>query len=125
MSKKQELMPVYVDLLPNQPKNAEVRELFGRQLTEAFEKRLPAAVERIWELPPLMVKEPLGEYVSLLREARDLFVDGRFYACVAMCGIVGERLVKDALRASVLVKKKTVQGCGRRMRRLISSSESR
>ena len=30
---------------------------------------------------------------------------GYSYACVAMCGIVGERLVKDALRASVFVEK--------------------
>ena len=62
-------------------------------------------MERIWELPPLILQKPFGEYVSLLVEARELFIAGLFYSCVAMCGIVGERLVKDMLRSSVLVYK--------------------
>jgi len=46
-----------------------------------------------------------GEYLSLLIEARDLYILGHFYSCVAMCGIVGERLVKDALRTTVFVQR--------------------
>jgi hypothetical protein len=61
-------------------------------------------VERLWDLPSIMVK-PEGEYLALLTEARALYLAGHFYACVAMCGIVGERLVKDAFRASVLLQK--------------------
>lgn len=61
------------------------------------------------KLPTLKEGEPLpvageGAYAVLLLEARQLYVDGHFYGCVAMCGIVGERLVKDLLRASVLVE---------------------
>ena len=41
----------------------------------------------------------------MLIEARDLYLAGHFYSCVAMCGIVGERLVKDVVRGSVLVQK--------------------
>jgi hypothetical protein len=74
-------------------------------LRQRFEEHLSEAVERIWGLPPIILREPFGIYKELLLEARELFVDGHFYSCVAMCGIVGERLIKDMLRASVLIEK--------------------
>jgi hypothetical protein len=98
-------MNVFLDLLPNQPKDDQGRANFRHMLRERFDARLPESVERIWDLPPIVLKEPTGDYVALLLEARELFVAGYFYSCVAMCGIVGERLVKDVLRASVLVEK--------------------
>lgn len=49
--------------------------------------------ERISQLPPLLIE--VGPYCRLLREARDVFVDGHFYACVAMCGISFERFQRD------------------------------
>lgn len=49
--------------------------------------------ERISLLPPLLIE--VGPYCKLLREARDVFVDGHFYACVAMCGISFERFQRD------------------------------
>jgi len=105
MTDDQQLMNVFLDLLPNQPKNDEARKSFRQLLQARFERTLPEAVERIWKLPPIILKEPFGDYVELLLETRDLFVAGQFYSCVAMCGIVGERLAKDILRASVLVEK--------------------
>ncbi len=48
---------------------------------------------RLSDLPPLLIE--VGPYCSLLREARDVFVDGHFYACVAMCGISLERFQRD------------------------------
>jgi hypothetical protein len=109
-----EYVSAFVDFLPNQPKTDETRGFFRKLLRERLEQRLSDSVERMWELPPMAVKVPpqkegeppqLGVYCELLVEARQLFVDGRFYACVAMCGIVGERLVKDLLRTAVLVEK--------------------
>jgi hypothetical protein len=50
-------------------------------------------IHRLALLPPLLM-EP-GAYCSLLREARDVFVDGHFYAGVAMCGISFERFQRD------------------------------
>ena len=38
--------------------------------------------------------------MRLLKDSRDLYVIG-FYACVAMCGIAAERLVKDFFRSAV------------------------
>jgi hypothetical protein len=35
-----------------------------------------------------------GEYLELLIEARKLYVEGYFYSCVAMCGIVAEDSLK-------------------------------
>ena len=49
--------------------------------------------ERLSQLPPLLIEA--GSYCELLREARDVFVDGHFYACVAMCGISFERFQRD------------------------------
>jgi hypothetical protein len=49
--------------------------------------------ERLSQLPPLLIEA--GRYCELLREARDVFVDGHFYACVAMCGISFERFQRD------------------------------
>jgi hypothetical protein len=104
MTDEGKFMSVYLDLLPNQPKNDQTRQAFREMLWRRFDERLPDSVERIWELPPIILKEPLGNYLTLLLEARDLFVSGHFYSCVAMCGIVGERLVKDVLRTRVLVQ---------------------
>jgi hypothetical protein len=98
-------LEVFLDLLPNQPKNDKTREEFRKMLRDRLEKVLDESVERIWDLPPLIVNEPIGDYVPMLLEARELYVEGSFYSCVAMCGIVGERLAKDLLRVSVLIKK--------------------
>jgi hypothetical protein len=99
-----ELMEVFIYLRPNWPKNDQTRADRSEELKHRFDQNLPAAVERTWELPPLILKKPFGDYVELLTEARELFISGYFYSCVAMCGIVGERLIKDALRASVVIQ---------------------
>jgi hypothetical protein len=49
--------------------------------------------ERLSQLPPLLIQ--VDPYCNLLKEARDVFVDGHFYACVAMCGISFERFQRD------------------------------
>ena len=54
---------------------------------------LTIRIERLSQLPPLLIEA--GPYCELLREARDVFVDGHFYACVAMCGISFERFQRD------------------------------
>ncbi len=104
MSEGSQHIDVFIDLLPNQPKNDQSRENFRQILRKRFEKSLPDAVERVWDLPPLILKAH-GDYLDLLNETRELYILGHFYSCVAMCGIVGERLVKDLLRASVCVQK--------------------
>ncbi len=101
---KHQNMDVFLDLLPNQPKNGQGRDNFRQMLRQRFEERLDTSVERIWDLPPIILQRPQNEYVALLLEARELFVAGNFYSCVAMCGIVGERLIKDVFRASVLIE---------------------
>ena len=98
MSEQPKFMDVFLDLLPNQPKTDQTRESFRQILRQRFEGRLTDAVERVWELPPMILK-PHGEYLALLLEAREIYLAGHFYSCVAMCGIVGERLVKDMFRA--------------------------
>ena len=89
----------------------------------------PGREERLSQLPPLLIE--VGQYCSLLREARDVFVDGHFYACVAMCGIAFERFqrekaqphgatrkhktwqVRDILRKKAILKPETLILCER------------
>lgn len=104
MSEGPQSSKVFLDLLSNQPKNDQTREKFRELLRQRFEGRLTDAVERVWDLPPLILRAH-REYLVLLLEARELYLAGYFYSCVAMCGIVGERLVKDALRAYILIEK--------------------
>ena len=103
MDQPPEYMEVYIDFLPNQPKDEQGKKMLRQMLSTRFEQKLTSAVERIFDLPPLMLK-PECDYLRLLVEARELYVEGRFYSCVATCGIVGERLVKDIFRASVLIQ---------------------
>lgn len=105
MTNKSERVDVYMDFLPNQPKSAETRAEFSSVLRAQFERSLPEAVERIWDLPAMMLTNPSAAYVALLVQARELYVSGTYYACVAMCGIVGERITKDVLRTSLLVRR--------------------
>jgi hypothetical protein len=104
MGKQPDFKGIYVDLLPNQPKDEIGLQNAENRLREKFEGGIEAAKERYWELPPIIVILQ-GEYLDLLLEARDLYLAGYFYSCVAMCGIVSERIIKDMLRASIWVKK--------------------
>jgi len=92
----------FSDLNSNEPKNDATRSRFRQSTIEQFNLKLSDSIERMWELPPVILQSG-GDYVDLLSEARDLFKMGYFYACVAMCGIVNERLVKDLLLDSLLV----------------------
>lgn len=104
MNDSSEVKGFFLDLLPNLPKNDQNRADLQQLLRRRFEDTLPDAVERVWDLPPMFVK-PEGEYLTLLIETRELYLIGHFYSCVAMCGIVGERIIKDAFRDSVLIHK--------------------
>ena len=104
MSDQGEYLEVFLDVLPDNPKNDQMRENFKDILREKFDNALSDAVERIWELPPIVLQKRPREYVGLLVEARDLFIAGHFYSCVAMCGIVGERLIKGTFRTSLLIR---------------------
>jgi hypothetical protein len=94
--------PAYADFRPN---DAKLR--LSKESSKGSQKRpaeLPSGAmdeksiahhkdERLSQLPPLLIE--VGPYCKLLLEARDVFVDGHFYACVAMCGISFERFQRD------------------------------
>lgn len=89
----------YADFRPNAAKR-HLREKLSKdsqeQLAEGALSEKPLAhemYERLSRLPPLLIED--GPYCGLIREARDVFVDGHFYACVAMCGISFERFQRD------------------------------
>jgi len=98
-------MPVFIDTIPNWLKHPTIgkqeKTRVSEEMLKGFQKKVPDAVTRLASLPALMVQP--GEYCSLLMEARELFVLGYFYSCVAMCGITAERIVKDIFSKSLLV----------------------
>lgn len=106
MKKSGRLRPAYIDVLSNTPKSDQGKRQIEALLNEEFAKDLPQSVDRLLDLPPILVEARRPEYIALLTEARALFVAGHFYACVAMCGIVGERILMDRARDFVFVKGK-------------------
>jgi hypothetical protein len=97
-----QIQPAYADFRPN---DAKLR--LSEESSKGSQKRpaeMPSGAmdeksfahhkyERLSQLPPLLIEA--GPYCKLLTEARDVFVDGHFYACVAMCGISFERFQRD------------------------------
>jgi hypothetical protein len=85
--------PAYVDFRPNAAKcdlKDELSKVAQEQDKNPFAQE---SLERLSQLPPLLMES--GVYCALIREARDVFVSGYFYACVAMCGISLERFQRD------------------------------
>ena len=89
----------YADFRPNSAKH-HISEETSKNSLEHLEEGEPDnepltidKYKRLRDLPPLLMED--GPYCALIREARDVFVDGHFYACVAMCGISLERFQRD------------------------------
>ncbi len=96
------IQPAYADFSPNDAKfrlskesSKGLQEQTSELPTGAIDEKSLAyhKDERLSQLPPLLIE--VGPYCNLLREARDVFVGGYFYACVAMCGISFERFQRD------------------------------
>jgi len=104
----------YVDFRPNTAKR-ELREEPSKDSQEQSSGLLSSALaepphnrlERLSQLPPLLMED--GPYCGLIREARDVFVDGHFYACVAMCGISFERFQRDKAAPYGATRKHTMK----------------
>jgi hypothetical protein len=75
MSEEPNSSKVFLDMLSNHPKNDWTRKDFSDSLRQQFEEGLPDAVERGWDLPPLILRAQ-REYLTLLLEARQLYIAG-------------------------------------------------
>lgn len=100
VSTGEQTQAAYADFRPNAAKRHLTEELSKRTQEWAAEQPSGAMSdsshdtwERLSQLPPLLMEA--GDYCALIREARDVFVNGHFYACVAMCGISLERFQRD------------------------------
>jgi len=83
----------YADFRPNAARRDLKKALSMGQEEQDMVPITRDALERLSQLPPLLMED--GPYCKLMREARDVFVDGHYYACVAMCGISLERFQRD------------------------------
>ena len=100
--------PMFLDGIPTLLKTEVQKEVaidtVKRMLREQLEKNLDGMIERWREIEAIITKT--GPHVNLLIEARALFVEGKYYSCIAMCGITGERIAKDMLIRSVAIVNK-------------------
>lgn len=106
MAEEEQDVPLYVDFTPNYAGDPQLVDGLRASLHERLDRDIEGILDRGSQLPILMVHNR-GEYVDLLVEARELYRYGFFYACVAMCGIVSERIIKDGLRAAIHVQTRT------------------
>ena len=83
----------YADFRPNAAKRDLKEELSKRSQEQGESPLARDMLERLSQLPPLLIED--GPYCRLIREARDVFIDGHSSACVAMCGISLERFQRD------------------------------
>lgn len=103
-NERTQAVSVYCDFIPNHARDPALVEELKARIIEESKGQADQMVARLATLPTLMVHHPFGDYVPLLREAREIYIRGYFYSCVAMCGITAERMVKDILRGSVMVR---------------------
>ncbi len=94
---------IYLDLQPSGGLDpSELRAGFRKE----FETQLDGMIARASALPKIAIPfETRTEQVAtnLLLEARALYLHGFYYSCIAMCGIVSERIVKDIFRSNTFV----------------------
>ncbi|HUT14375.1 MAG TPA: hypothetical protein VMY42_28070 [Thermoguttaceae bacterium] len=113
MSQEQRRIPVYVDFTPNYAAHPETKETTASFHRQWLETNLDAIIDRQSQLPIMMIHHDgpaVKLVVDLLLEARQLFCLGYHYSCVAMCGIVVERIIKDILRHNLLVARNNEVG---------------
>jgi len=96
---------VFADPGSDQPQTPEAKAELEAEFLSRFKLAVSDNVARYWQLPSLAVPRGNYEYLDLLTEARELYRLGHFYSCVAMSGIVSERLVKDLLRQTIMISK--------------------
>jgi hypothetical protein len=107
-----QVQAAYADFSPNSAMYHLSKELSNgsqEQPTETLGDKPIAHLkyERLSLLPPLLMEN--GPYCALMREARDVFVDGHFYACVAMCGISFERFQRDKAKPYGIKRKDNME----------------
>lgn len=94
------LIKTYMDYSASCSEN-EIKDI----LRSRFERNLDdGMVLRYKELLPIHIHWYDGRYATFLQEARELYIEGKFYSCVAMCGITAERIAKDLLQTNLLIK---------------------
>lgn len=98
---------INIDTIPNILKMPGQEKFAKDSLRQELEQDLDNRISRYKELPAIMVqmKSDKDEYVKLLHEARKLYIEGRFYSCITMCGVTSERIAKDILKRIILIKK--------------------
>lgn len=105
MAKKTKKILFRQDPIPNILKKFDPESETYKQTVQSLQERLfpnmDDVITRYKFLPALLVSQ--GEYFELLKQARDLYLQGYFYSCVAMCGITAERILKDIFSKVLLV----------------------
>ncbi len=84
----------------------QAKSFFCRQKIGHFKRHIDEMHARERELESIIIPgngEASTFIYNLLKEARDLYVDGYFYGCIAICCVISERVMKDLARDSIRI----------------------
>lgn len=93
-----EKINAYIDSLSESFKHPiigkESQEKFEKELLEKFSDNIPEMIGRYKSVGTFFTIE-IGDYLGLLIEAKQTYVNGLYYSTVAMIGITAERFALD------------------------------
>ena len=101
--KQDKFKKVYLDTIPNLLKDSKNEKIISDTLLANFNDKIAEIIERYKNLPAIVVD--LGVYTESLKEARQVYVEGYFYSCIAMCCVTAEKIAKDILIQNLFIQK--------------------
>ncbi|MBL7148564.1 MAG: hypothetical protein ISS80_00650 [Candidatus Cloacimonetes bacterium] len=94
---------VYLDTIPNLLKESKNEKKISELLLTQFNDKIAEIIDRYKTLPAIVVD--LGVYTESLKEARQVYIEGYFYSCVAMCCVTAEKIAKNILIENLFLQK--------------------
>ena len=91
----------YMDTSSNLLKLGQGELQIKEQIKENFSKNIDNMIKNYKDLPSILVY--IGIYMDSLVEARQLYVEGKFYSCIIMCGVTAEIIAKDILKKNIYI----------------------
>ncbi|MDP8201976.1 MAG: hypothetical protein P9M11_07530 [Candidatus Tenebribacter burtonii] len=101
--KQDKLKKVYLDTIPNLLKDSINEKKISETLLSNYNGKIAEIIDRYKNLPAIVVD--IGVYTESLKEARQVYIEGYFYSCIAMCCVTAEKIAKDILIQNLFIQK--------------------
>jgi hypothetical protein len=93
---------IYLDTIPNLLKDKKYEKEIKEQLLAQYNDKITEIINRYKILPAIVVNH--GVYTKSLIEARQVYVEGYFYSCIAMCCVTAEKIAKEILIQNLFIQ---------------------